>query len=130
MTPEIVGTLILTCGGMLLALAAVLVTRNATRWPEIAARLAQVEVAQEGIARTATEAHEIATKARRVASTRAARTTKAAPEPEIIPHAIKAPPNGAWSPGVTQSGAPYTGVPDGMQLPDGGGGPHPVGFDD
>lgn len=113
MTPEIVGTLILTVGGLILAMSAVMVSKNATRWPNIAARLAECEVAIQANARLAQEASEAAIKARRVVSRREAKKTPtqtAAIEAEVLPVATTRAGRqlaSEWVAGATASGRPF-----------------------
>ena len=73
MTPEVVATLILTAGGLILALAAVVIVRASTRWPELVARVASLEATTEALGRASSEALDAANKARRIASRRESR---------------------------------------------------------
>jgi len=126
MLPETVGLLILVAGGLLLAGASVMLVRGATRWPSLVARVAQLEIAVEGAARNASEAVDIALKARRTAASRATRRARNAPEElePVAPTLVQdAPP--AWQPGATLGGR--IAQPDAATGTDG---PTPIGFAD
>ena len=71
MDPTTWAALILVGGACVLALAGIVTVRTAAKWPELSARLASVEI-------QAREALELATKARRIASTRATKDERRA----------------------------------------------------
>lgn len=123
MPPEVWAALILVAGGVLLAIAGIIVVRTAARWPEIVARIAQVEI-------VAGEALEIATKARRLASPRTTRRGKTTVDPsaEPDPSAARPPAASGWVPGATRGGArfePLNGAAEEIE-----GAPTPIGFAD
>ncbi len=126
MNPTTTATLILTAGAVLLGVSAVVVSRHATRWPELSSRIATVEVKVEMVEVVAGGARETADKARKIAS---ARKRRIAAEPvelresePALPRAIaEQPPATAFVPGAGGTmprraalamDAPPTGSPD------------------
>jgi len=124
MTEQVLGILVLVSGGLLLAVAAVVVSRTTTataiRWPELVARVAQTEVTSAANERRSTEALEVAEKARRVASARSARSNKPSTtveqhhEPELLRGGIT---RGGWVAGATPPQSIKTGTADTVPVP-------------